>query len=263
MTGHTPTFGIPYPDATTKGKNLPTELQAMAAGVEAALVAASVPPVTPAPVMVAATAAARDAYWGVPATEAARVTLQGRGATTIRTDKGWTERYYATYNASTNPGGATPAGWYPIEGAIPEVNLLPSGNQAVNAGSTITAWSAPGSGGSVLTDSEWFTYSGGVITALRAGRYRIMARASVVNAAGQALAFFLTRNGTSEIITQTTVQTHSTYGTMADLRTDSFPLAAADTVRLYVTAATTPLTAPQAAGRAQGEFSVQFLRPNR
>ena len=112
MTGTTPVYGIPYPDGTTKAKNLPAELAAMAAGVEASLLAASIPPVTPAAVMVAASVAARDAYWGVPSTEAERIALQNRGATTLRTDKGWQERYLATYDATTNPAGANPAGWY-------------------------------------------------------------------------------------------------------------------------------------------------------
>ena len=35
-----------------------------------------------------------------------------------RTDKGWEEAYYDSYSPSTNPGGATPAGWYPVSGAI-------------------------------------------------------------------------------------------------------------------------------------------------
>ena len=36
-----------------------------------------------------------------------------QGDTVFRSDKGWNERYYALYNASSNPGGAVPAGWYP------------------------------------------------------------------------------------------------------------------------------------------------------
>lgn len=55
---------------------------------------------------------ARDTFWGIPADETARLTLQNKGATTVRTDTGTAERYYATYNATTNPGGRTPAGWY-------------------------------------------------------------------------------------------------------------------------------------------------------
>lgn len=66
-------------------------------------------------IFVATSSTARDAYWGVPATESARLVLQNKGATTLRPDLGFTEIYLATYNASTNKGGANPAGWYPID----------------------------------------------------------------------------------------------------------------------------------------------------
>ena len=39
------------------------------------------------------------------------------GDAVFRTDKGYTERYYTEYHATTNKGGATPAGWYPEPGA--------------------------------------------------------------------------------------------------------------------------------------------------
>jgi hypothetical protein len=40
------------------------------------------------------------------------------GNTVFRTDVGITEAYYSLYNASTNPGGAKTAGWYPTSGAV-------------------------------------------------------------------------------------------------------------------------------------------------
>jgi len=39
------------------------------------------------------------------------------GNTVFRTDVGITEVYYSLYNASTNPGGAKAAGWYPAPGS--------------------------------------------------------------------------------------------------------------------------------------------------
>jgi hypothetical protein len=50
-----------------------------------------------------ASAAARNAEFPSPV----------QGNTVFRNDLGLTETYYAAFNASTNPGGATPAGWYP------------------------------------------------------------------------------------------------------------------------------------------------------
>ena len=75
---------------------------------------------------IAPSAAARDAKFGVPADETARLALQNTGARVIRTDTGWTERYYATYNAATNPGGASPAGWYPVAGSVPDARVTRS-----------------------------------------------------------------------------------------------------------------------------------------
>ena len=43
-----------------------------------------------------------------------------QGDTVFRTDKGWVETYYAAYHATTNVGGATPAGWYPVAGKLPK-----------------------------------------------------------------------------------------------------------------------------------------------
>lgn len=71
---------------------------------------------------VASSSSQRDNYWG-----AGSLDLQNLGAQTIRTDKGWTEQYYHTYNASTNPGGTTPAGWYPVSGNLPKGRKIRNG----------------------------------------------------------------------------------------------------------------------------------------
>lgn len=114
MTGTTTVYNIRHPNSASKAKALGTELSQMAADIEAALVAAQIPPVQPMSIVVAASDGARDAYWGVPASAAERLTLQNKGATTVRPDKGWEERYFAIYNATTNPSGRAVSGWYPI-----------------------------------------------------------------------------------------------------------------------------------------------------
>lgn len=49
---------------------------------------------------------------------------------------GWEERYSAVYNASTNPGGAKTAGWYPSgRGVVPRISAI-GGITAYGAGST-------------------------------------------------------------------------------------------------------------------------------
>lgn len=42
-----------------------------------------------------------------------------QGNQVLRPDKGYTEQYYGLWNSSSNPGGATPAGWYPVSGILP------------------------------------------------------------------------------------------------------------------------------------------------
>lgn len=56
-------------------------------------------------------AAERDALFGTPSTSATQIELQNQGARTYRIDLGVTEQYFATYNATTNPGGLDTPGW--------------------------------------------------------------------------------------------------------------------------------------------------------
>ncbi len=62
---------------------------------------------------VVASSAARDALYSGLAT----VT---QGDIVFRNDTGWTETYYGLYNVSTNPGGVSVAGWYPVAGNLPK-----------------------------------------------------------------------------------------------------------------------------------------------
>lgn len=138
--GTTPIYAIRYPDPTTKANQLPTSFQNLALDVERSLSTALIPPASPAPVYVAPSLAARDAFWGVPATGADQITLQNRGAITVRTDRGWTEQYFGLYNVTTNPGGAlVTAGWYPISGELPFIKLGMSAAQNVTTGGATTA----------------------------------------------------------------------------------------------------------------------------
>ena len=69
--------------------------------------------------------AARDTHWGTllgltgaggtPANATERLALQNSGAATLRTDKGWIERYFAAQDdggVGSNPAGLRVAGWY-------------------------------------------------------------------------------------------------------------------------------------------------------
>jgi hypothetical protein len=71
----------------------------------------------------------RDALYGPSGT--AGVAIQGQQV--FRNDTGCVEQYYELYNAATNPGGATPAGWYPVSGTLPAARIAGTGNGTVTA----------------------------------------------------------------------------------------------------------------------------------
>jgi hypothetical protein len=259
MSGITPLYGIHHPDGATKVVNLGAELTQFAADVEATLAAALIPPATPAPVMVAASALARDEFWGVPGTEAARMTLQRRGAQTIRTDKGWTEQYYATYNATTNPAGATPAGWYPVAGSLPDIRLVPSGGQTVGAGQTFTAWAPAGTGRSVRRGgADYFTHAGGVITVTRAGIYDVACHVSVQVGSGAFAAYLMAG---PDVIDQQMNVLHANYGLMSALSAQGVRLNAGTELSYRVAAGGPLQLAPGANGTVMstGQFSIRFV----
>lgn len=113
-----------------------------------------------------ATQAARDALFPSPA----------QGNAVWRVDKGWEERYFAAYNSSTNPGGATPAGWYPVSGNMPKASVVKSGNTSL----TGAAWNILNGAGvfsqsitSVGMDSFYATSSDGCFKAPITGVYRV------------------------------------------------------------------------------------------
>jgi hypothetical protein len=139
------------------------------------------------------------------------------------------------------------------------IDLVPSATQNLSGGSNFTSWSPPGSGGSSVTDGSFFTYSGGGITVLKTGKYRVLARLGVSNASSAAAALYLTVNGdTANPIAQDTVQTHFSYGSMAKMDSAFVPLTASDVLRVRVQAASTTLTYG-GPGRSKGEFFVKYL----
>lgn len=116
--GLTSPDAIPYPDGTTAFAPLHAHFAAVAEGAQTAvnnLRASASPPV--------GSATARNAIYPTP--------VQGNAV--FRTDKGYEERFYAEYSAGGNPGGATPAGWYPTSGAKPSFYMKSSSISLVSA----------------------------------------------------------------------------------------------------------------------------------
>lgn len=119
-----------------------------------------------------------------------------QGNTVWRSDKGWEERYFALYNSSSNVGGATPAGWYPVSGALPTARLTKSGNQSTSGTSntqTILTWDVTSIdvGGMSGVNS----YS---LTAPISGVYTVNARACFAyTTSGTFSGIYLRKNGVS------------------------------------------------------------------
>lgn len=102
---------------------------------------------------VAVDAAARDAFYGVPASAAARRALQDSGATCLRLDLGYEEQYYAGFNDPTALAnvafGVPVAGWYPVAGAM-------WGNVVRSA----AAFNIPNAATDVSANANWTPESG-------------------------------------------------------------------------------------------------------
>jgi hypothetical protein len=99
----TPNFAIPYPDGTTSLTPLQDKFADIANAVDSALVSG----LAGAPRQITSDAQ-RTSVFPSP--------VQGNLAN--RPDKGYVEVYLATYDPSTNKGGAAVAGWYPLPGTV-------------------------------------------------------------------------------------------------------------------------------------------------
>lgn len=101
-----------------------------------------------------------------------------QGMTVYRADKGWTERYFAAYNAATNPAGTTPAGWYPVGGGTPTFEAWNNATQAVAAADTVINLQTSG----LLTGG--FELTGNAAKLPVNGRYRLTAYYYIWTTAG-------------------------------------------------------------------------------
>lgn len=152
MAANTSPDNITYPVSTDQIAPLESVLAVMASSVQTALNNTKKNYAS-----LVTSQAARDAMFPAPV----------QGNRVFRTDKGWEETYFAAFHTSTNPGGATPAGWYPTSGAVPMGRVVRSGtvgnvgsgaytdvsgttfwtpDTLLNMGSYATGWTAPVSG---------------------------------------------------------------------------------------------------------------------
>jgi hypothetical protein len=182
-----------------------------------------------------ADATARDALFPSP--------VQGNAV--WRTDKGWEERYFGLYNSSTNPGGATPAGWYPVSGNMPKASVLKSGNTTLTGG----AWSVLNGSGlfaSYVTpvgmDDFYATSADGCFKAPITGVYRVslMIHTDTITSTGPQ-AWVVDKNNTSAaanygdtVLLFSAANTGNTSWTTATGGHNLIKLSANDKLRIHV-----------------------------
>lgn len=177
----TPLYGIRYPKATAKAYTLPTKLADLATDMETVLHDAAMPAVISSAIIVAASSTARDSHWGTPTTSTARLALQGLGATTIRTDLGIVQQYFANLtDGGTNPGGRTTAGWYQVSASGTTGSLLAAVKTTAQSlasstsGSTsIVTWDSATGNPFVTSPAFTFTTATGVAVCNIAGNYDV------------------------------------------------------------------------------------------
>ena len=146
------------------------------------------------------TGAAQDV---IVANEAARNTAipaPVQGDSVFRNDKGYVEQYFGTYHATTNPGGATVAGWYPITGKSVASEVI------TYAG----IYSAGNPAGRVYAQGGRVYLDGGVVSTsatFNAGTVYTIGTIPAARAPSRNLSFAVTSNNVHAVLTVTTAGT--------------------------------------------------------
>jgi hypothetical protein len=215
------------------------------------------------------TSANRDAKHGVPADAASQAALANKRIQWWNTQFGWFESYYAAAGTAglTVPGleyGA--AGWYPVAGNLPRIDMISNGVQSLAPGATYTLWTpVPSTYGWRNTTDLSFNSSTGRVTVGRAGRYRIFMnlQGGTTAQSNAAIAYLVADEGTSTPLALGKYQTDASYGSVGPVMASDVPLGAGQTLRWLYAAGPNPFAfgANPAGGRASGEFSVQYLGP--
>ena len=163
MAGATSPDNIYVPQTTDDLTPLATPMANLANSVQTAISARFRGYAGPIQAIPVANAAARGAAFPTPI----------QGDSVFRLDKGWTERYYGTYNVTTNPGGAVAgAGWYPVEGVLPWYSSV----QSATASIPNVTWTGVNADGTV-TNRGGFSLSGTQINVPMPGYYSIQVNA--------------------------------------------------------------------------------------
>ncbi|QPL14189.1 minor tail protein [Microbacterium phage Atraxi] len=171
------------------------------------------------------TTAQRDAFFGVPGTDAARSALANRQVTWFNTDLGWDESYYCPTGLTGLTVQGLVAGsdsdWYPV-GRGPRAVLYSAGAQAMTTGLAFSNWNHWGinksyknTPGNVDGSSFFFrNTNNAALQVFKAGRYRVRSAMGVQNGSGTAVESLRINqvNGTGIHVYQYPAQLQANYG---------------------------------------------------
>ena len=233
--------GISYPTNADSQKTLEQRIQDTATSVQTAL--------THNTVAVVASATARDARFPSP--------VQGDGV--WRSDKGWEERYFSLYNSSTNQGGASVAGWYPVAGNLPSALVWKTAAQTTGSADVLfqLTWDNP----RFYNYGMYSSSSTAIITAPVTGLYRVNVRTTIsTTTAGVWLRTFIYKNG-SALDSSRYWMDFPTNGTAFPWNNvdETVVLSANDQISIYITSNAGSMSIP--ADRCF--FEMQYLGPPR
>ena len=93
------------------------------------------------------------------ATRDSLIPSPNQGDSVFRQDTGWLETYFGLYNVSTNPGGVSVAGWYPVAGNLPKAQA----RRSTTAVTLANAWTDRSA------TTNWTTYFAHNVAAYNAG----------------------------------------------------------------------------------------------
>lgn len=215
------------------------------------------------------TTAERTTLYPAPATAADQAALANLKVWWFNTDTGWPESYYAT----TGTAGLTAvglvagaaAGWYPV-GAGPAISLIAGTQQSLTTGNTYTGWNGPGFGRSWRRGgAAYFTYAAsGAITAVRAGRYRVLCVGTVQQGTGSLLMYLLRGPAAADPnLAAQAVATLGTWDVSFQLPMMNAALTAGETLRLYAGSVGSAIFMQGADGQRErvGMFTVEYIGP--
>lgn len=171
-----------------------------------------------------------------------------QGDSVYRKNVGWEEVYYETYNATTNPGGASSAGWYPISGKLPNANLY-----RFNSGAATTspaAWAFSNFSGYQMG------VTGSSVTINQAGRYQFTA-SLVAGNGGTAQVYGEIRSNDTAVLTGVGAAHQNGANDFNSFTVSgTATLAAGTNLKFYVYSSTALTT-----GNYRSQMDVQYIGP--